>query len=165
MPDESSPHDRSKLDQGPAQIYRLQQWVLVRHAAAWRPPTDVYEAQGRLVVIVEIAGMRDKDIRIMLQGRRLLVSGARQREALADCAYHQMEILHGEFHCEVELPWPVAQDQVTAVYQDGFLRIELPRAPQHKVPITHVEADTPAPPKPIRTDPRPWSDADRGTEK
>ena len=165
MPDESSSRNRTEPDQGSAQIYRLQQWVLMQHAAVWRPPMDVYEAQGRLVVIVEIAGMRDTDIHIVLQGRRLLVSGARQRETLADCAYHQMEILHGDFRCEVELPWPVAQDQVAAVYQDGFLRIELPRAPQHKVPITHVEADTSAPQKPTHTDSQPLSDADRETEK
>ena len=165
MPDESSPYDKPEPDQGLAQIYRLQQWVLVRHTTAWRPPTDVYETQGRLVVVVEIAGMRDGDFHIVLQGRRLLISGMRQREALAGCAYHQMEILHGEFRTEVELPWPVAQDQVTAVYQDGFLRVELPRAPQHKVPITHAEADTPNTPRPTHTEPQPLSDADRGTEK
>ena len=167
MPDESSPYDKPKPDQGLAQIYRLQQWVLVRHAAAWRPPTDVYAAQGRLVVVVEIAGMRDQDFHIVLQGQRLLISGARPHETLADCAYHQMEILHGEFRTEVELPWPVAQDQVTAVYQDGFLRVELPHAPQHKVPITHVKADIPQPLTDTdpRTDAPPLSHTDRGTEK
>ncbi len=162
MPDESSPYDKPKPDQGLAQIYRLQQWVLVRHTAAWRPPTDVYELTGQLVVVVEIAGMHDKDFHIMLQGQHLVISGVRQRETQADCAYHQMEILHGEFRTEVELPWPVAQDQVTAVYQDGFLRVELPRAPQRKVQITHVEANTPDTP---HTHTQPLSETDRGTEK
>ena len=165
MPDQSSPYDRPEPDRGLAQIHRLQQWVLVRHTAAWRPPTDVYELQGRLVVVVEIAGMHDKDFRIVLQGHRLLISGVRQRETLADCAYHQIEIMHGEFRTEVELPWSVAQDQVTAVYQDGFLRVELPRAPQRKVPITHIEAD-PAHPLPTsHTDTQSLSDTDKGTEK
>ncbi len=165
MPDESSPYDRSEPDQGLAQIYRLRQWVLVRHSAAWRPPTDVYEHQGRLVVVVEIAGMHDEDFQIVLQGRRLTISGVRQRETLADCAYHQMEILHGAFRTEVELPWSVAQEQVTAVYHDGFLRVELPRAPQRRVHITRLEAETPENPRTTPAQTQPFSDADQGTEK
>ncbi len=164
MPDESSPYDGPEPNQELAQIYRLQQWVLVRHTTAWRPPTDVYEWQGRLVVVVEIAGMHDQDFRIVLQGQRLVVGGVRAHKTQMDCAYHQMEILHGEFRTEVELPWPVAQDQVTAAYRDGFLRIELPHAPQRKVPITHIEA---APDTPILTQPnvQSRSDANRGIEK
>ena len=162
MPDEPSPYEKPEPNRRAAQIYRLQQWVFVRHAAAWRPPTDVYETQDRLVVVVEIAGMRDNDFQIVLHGRHLLISGTRQHEARAHCAYQQMEILHGEFRTEVELPWPVAQDQVAAVYHDGFLRVELPRAPQHKVPITHIEADTP---DPTHADPQTLSDTDKGTEK
>ncbi len=165
MPDEPSAYDKPEPDRGLAQIYRLHQWVFVRHTAAWRPPTDVYELPERLVVMVEVAGMHDQAFHVVLQGRRLLISGARQRETLADCAYHQMEILHGEFRTEVELPWPVDQDQATAVYQDGFLRVELPRAPQHTVQITHIEVDTPAPPFSTHADTKPLSDSDRGTEK
>jgi HSP20 family protein len=42
-------------------------------------------------------------------------------------AYHQLEILSGEFISLVELPVPVQYDKVSADYADGFLTITLPK--------------------------------------
>lgn len=116
----------------------LRRWVIVRHATIWRPPTDVYELAGRLIVVVEIAGMRDSDFTVILQGQQVVISGVRQRLTHQDCAYHQLEIPYGEFRTEVSLPWPVMRDEVTATYRDGFLRVELPHAPAHKIVVTDV---------------------------
>jgi HSP20 family molecular chaperone IbpA len=38
-----------------------------------------------------------------------------------------MEIDHGSFCREVELPHDVARDRISAVYRDGLLWIELPK--------------------------------------
>lgn len=114
-------------------------WVIVRHATAWHPPTDVYETDGRLIVIVEIAGMRDSDFNVTLHGQRLTISGVRQRITQADSAFHQLEIAFGEFRTTVSVPWPVQRDAVAATYRDGFLRVELPHAPAHKVQIVDVD--------------------------
>lgn len=124
----------------------LRRWVTVRHATIWRPPTDVYEHQQHLIVIVEIAGMRDNDFTVTLQGQQLIISGIRQRMTSADCAYHQLEIPFGEFQTEVSLPWPVLRDEVSAVYRDGFLRIELPPAPAQQVQIVNVKNQPPVEP-------------------
>lgn len=146
MPDETFPHDRperSEIDLGYEATAggMLRRWVIVRHASVWHPPTDVYELNERLIVVVEIAGMRDSDFNVTLQGQKLSISGVRQRMTPADCAFHQLEISFGEFRTEVSLPWPVARDQVTASYRDGFLRIELPHAPAQKIQIINVEAE------------------------
>jgi len=43
-----------------------------------------------------------------------------------------MEIQVGEFSIEVELPSAVAATEVEAVYNNGFLRVVLPKArPRH----------------------------------
>lgn len=118
-----------------------QRWVIVRHAATWYPPTDVYEQGDRLVVVVEVAGMRDSDFSVVLHGEQLVISGARQRMNTGDCAYHQLEIPFGEFRTEVTLPWPVARDEVTATYRDGFLRIEMPRVRAQHIQIVSVELE------------------------
>jgi HSP20 family protein len=93
---------------------------------AWRPPTDVYETDDLLVVRVEIAGMREEDFIISLTDRLLSIRGMRQ-EAPERRAYYQMEIYFGEFHSEVELPCAVVPEKVKAEYEDGFLRLELPK--------------------------------------
>ena len=126
----------------------IRRWVVVRHASVWHPPTDVFERDDTLIVLVEIAGMRHSDFSVTLQGQRLIIGGIRERATLKDCAYHQLEIPYGEFRTEVSLPWPVARDAVTATYRDGFLRVELPHAPTQKVQIVTVnDQDAPAAPE------------------
>jgi HSP20 family protein len=119
----------------------VRRWVVVRHATVWRPPTDVFEQEDRLIVVVEIAGMHHSDFNVMLQGQRLIISGIRQRATPRDCAFHQLEIPYGEFRAEVSLPWPVLRDAVTASYRDGFLRVELPHAPAQKIQIVTLDED------------------------
>lgn len=142
MSDEMSPYDKPETDLDPESGQSpLRRWVIVRHASIWHPPTDVYEMDERLIVVVEIAGMRDSDFSVVLQGQRLTISGERQRVTTRDCAYHQLEIPYGEFRTEVSLPWPVAHDEVTANYRDGFLRVELPHAPSQKIQIINVDGE------------------------
>jgi len=131
--------DEAELESGP--VTRLRRWVIVRHTTVWHPPTDIYERENRLIVLVEVAGMRDSDFTVTLHRQRLTISGVRQRETTPDCAFHQLEIPFGEFRTEVEVPWPVAREAVTAVYRDGFLRVELPRQPVQKVHIVDVDAE------------------------
>jgi HSP20 family protein len=125
----------------PSQPRVTQQWIVMHQSNAWQPPTDVFELDDRLVVMIEIAGMRDGEFNVLLQERRLAVSGSRQRNVREGLAYHQMEVRYGRFHTEVILPWPVERGQVAALYRDGFLRIELPRARNQQVHIVDVEKD------------------------
>jgi HSP20 family protein len=97
----------------------------------WRPPTDVYEVEEAVIVRVEIAGMAEADFAILLDGHSLSIRGSRP-DVSERRAYHQMEIRFGEFSVDIELPAPVDIDQVEAIYQNGFLKVTLPKArPKH----------------------------------
>ena len=72
--------------------------------AVWQPPTDVYETDESIVVVVEIAGLREGNYSVVLSGRTLMVSGER-RDPAEKLAYQQMEIRHGKFRTQVHLPW------------------------------------------------------------
>jgi len=109
-------------------------WRITMRSPAWRPPTDVFETENMIVVRVEIAGMREEDIIIELNGRNLTVRGSRQ-DVPEKRAFHQMEIHFGEFAIELELPNYIEADQVQAVYSDGFLRIHLPKARPRQIPV------------------------------
>lgn len=104
------------------------------HSHAWRPPTDVYETEDTLVVRVEIGGMREEDFTVVLDGRYLLVRGMRS-DISERRAYHQMEIYFGDFSTEMELPYEVAAEKVEAQYQNGLLRITLPKAHPQRIQI------------------------------
>jgi HSP20 family protein len=92
----------------------------------WRPPTDVYETEKSVVVKVEIAGLRDEDIEVVIQENLLLVSGVRS-DSSERRAYHQMEIPFGKFSIGIELPASVLIENANAEYKDGFLTINLPK--------------------------------------
>jgi HSP20 family protein len=97
----------------------------------WRPPTDVYETDGSVVVKVEIAGIRDEDLDVVLQDNLLLISGMRA-DASGYRAYHQMEIPFGKFSVGIELPVRVDVEGASAEYKDGFLTINLPKKESDK---------------------------------
>jgi HSP20 family protein len=86
------------------------------------------------VIRVEVAGIREEDFSISLTGRLLSIRGVRQ-DLPERRAYHQMEISFGEFTTEVELPGPVAADNVEAEYTDGFLRLEFQKEQPKKIDI------------------------------
>jgi len=93
---------------------------------AWRPPTDVYETETHVIVKMEVAGMRDEDLEVIVQERLLLISGSRS-DSTERKAYHQMEIPFGKFSVGIELSVWVNVDKATAEYKDGFLTIQFPK--------------------------------------
>lgn len=102
------------------------------------PPTDVIEYPDRILVLVEIAGMRAHQIAVAIAGRDLVISGVRERPVENPVGYHQMEVGYGEFRVDVTLPYAVEREAVTAIYRDGFLHVELPRRPDSQRFIIEV---------------------------
>ncbi len=132
---------RSVGDQGAHYhvIVGRQQFLVVRHSHVWRPPTDVVEEDNRLTVFVEIAGMQHGEFQVAIGARHLSISGVRPALSMTYTAYHQLEIRYGEFRTDVALPWPVDEDGIVARYEDGFLRVDLPRALPERVKVISVD--------------------------
>jgi HSP20 family protein len=107
--------------------------------AVWRPPTDVYETDDSVVVVVEIAGLSEGDYTVTLSGRTLLISGER-RDPAERLAYQQMEIRHGRFRTQVHLPWALESQGQQASYANGFLKVVLSKAQVRRVPVRTSES-------------------------
>jgi HSP20 family protein len=123
---------------------RDETWTfMIRHSnRSFSPPTDVIELDDRMLVIVEIAGVRSSELNITLWERHLVISGRRERPQHTNAAYHQVEIGYGEFQIDLALPWAVKRDEVSATYEAGFLQIELPRKAARAIPIVTAAGDT-----------------------
>ena len=113
--------------------------------AHWVPNTDVYVTEGTLVIKVELAGMRREDLELTVEGNRLMISGQRPDGCRAPkCTFLVMEINYGAFECVIEVPPGYDLVQARAVYQNGFLRVDVPQnklaTPTKSVPIevTHL---------------------------
>jgi HSP20 family protein len=112
---------------------------------AWTPNVNLYELPGAYLVCVDLAGVEKQKIDIEVIELRLILKGTRsvptsvpeemaegKTSAAEDCPrprLHLMEIDHGPFVREVELPQNVQRDLIHARYIDGMLWIELPKNP------------------------------------
>ena len=93
----------------------------------WAPNTDVYLTDAGLVIKVELAGMRKEDLELTVEGNRLRISGQRPDGCrAAKCRFLVMEISYGAFEAIIELPPGYDLGRAKAIYQNGFLRIDVP---------------------------------------
>jgi len=132
----------AEMDRFFDEVILSRRWVSLRRTRTWRPPTDVYETNNCVVVKVEIAGVKESDFTISLSDRNLIITGVR-RDPVAEIqgsnlSYQQMEIRYGEFKTEVYLPWAIVEDEIEATYEDGFLKVVLPKAKAQKVPVVEI---------------------------
>lgn len=95
---------------------------------AWVPRVDVYETRDKIIVLVEIAGVKKEDIDLTFHEGKLILRGTRQENYVSDPEiYYQMEINFGPFERVIPLPSDVDAQNAEAVYKDGFLEIVLPK--------------------------------------
>ena len=119
---------------------------LGRRQPGFSPPVDVYFCGEPPMVVVkaELAGIDPDQLGLEIQGRELTISGLRRPAEIEGRVYQQLEIEHGPFRRVIALGVDVRADEAHAVYEDGFLRIELPVADRDRrtrqVPIDVPEA-------------------------
>lgn len=115
---------------------------ILARGSRFEPAMDVYETGAEIVVVMEIAGTERKDIEIHLEGRRLRIAGGRRVTAPLDAQRcHQMEIEFGHFERWVALDFLPPRDAIEAVYQDGLLRITIPKSGEPKETTVRIEAE------------------------
>jgi HSP20 family protein len=93
----------------------------------FEPAIDVFETSEAIVVKMEIAGMRKKDVVIELHNDTLIIKGRRDDKSPGKKnAYFQMEINYGTFERRIKIEVEICTDKITAFYRDGFLEVRLP---------------------------------------
>jgi HSP20 family protein len=100
----------------------------------WTPSVNLYEIEAAYIVCVDLAGIDKEKLDITVENHLLKLHGHREVPLPADgeahnqrLRVHLMEIDHGSFSREVELPHNVKQDKINAQYRNGMLWIELPK--------------------------------------
>jgi HSP20 family protein len=107
-------------------FYKIRHSPLLTTKRLWRPPTDVFETEHQVVVLAEIAGMKQKDVNVTFSNNVLVIRGDRKERALAHKTfYRNMEINYGTFERNIYLPEVIDPKSFKADYRDGFLEIRL----------------------------------------
>ena len=95
----------------------------------WMPPCDVYETEENIVILIEIAGIDKKELKITLEGNYLNIKGFREDPSKIDGRrnYYYMELNFGPFERLVFIPCPIKIEGVQVDYKQGLLKIILPK--------------------------------------
>ena len=95
------------------------------------PAVDVYEDAQKVVLKLEVPGIRREDLDIRVEGRILTVKGERKFEAEEkEENFHRIERAYGSFYRAFTLPSTVETDKVQANYNAGVPKLELKKKPE-----------------------------------
>jgi HSP20 family protein len=107
----------------------------------WEPAIDVYETDDQVVVVVELAGVREADFEIVVDRSTFVIRGERKAtSASGHRNYHQMEITSGPFERGIDLPVAVVPGQAKASYRDGLVEVILPKVKEGKIRRVRIKA-------------------------
>ncbi len=119
-------------------------------AKGWGPPLETCETGDRLLVRVDLPGVRPEDVGVDVTESEICISGTRAPQQTAgEQPLHRSERPFGEFRRSVALPAGADPDATTASFRDGVLEISVPlmrreRRKGRRVPVERDVA-TPAP--------------------
>lgn len=108
------------------------------------PRTDVYEEEGHLVVKTELPGMKKEDIEVKLE-RDILTIRAQKKEEEKKGPEHVRERRYGEYYRSMSLPFPVDEGHIEAEYEDGVLKVTLPKGKEALGRRIEIKGELPKP--------------------
>ncbi len=95
-------------------------------AASFAPAVDVFENGEKVVLKLDLPGIKEEDLDIRVENQNLSVRGERKFESEEkEENFHRIERRYGSFFRSFSLPTTVDTENVTASYEAGVLKLEL----------------------------------------
>ena len=111
---------------------------------AWAPSVDIYENKDQIVLEAELPGMKQEDFDLSIENNVITLRGERRFEKTDETDnYHRVERSYGAFTRSFTLPQTVTAEGATAEYNNGVLRVTLPKREETKarrIQVTGSEA-------------------------
>ncbi len=106
---------------------------LERPMAGMTPRMDLTEDEERIRVSVELPGMDEKDVEVVLGDNVLTIKGEKKAEKEeAEKGYAYKERSFGSFRRSIPLHTEIVTDKVEATFEKGVLTVVLPKTPEAK---------------------------------
>lgn len=109
-------------------------------AANFIPAVDIYEDDQKMVLKLEVPGVRQEDLDVRLENQMLTVKGERKFESEEKQEnFHRIERRFGTFARSFTLPVTVDTSSVSAKYEHGVLAIQLAKKEAAKPKQVKIE--------------------------
>jgi HSP20 family protein len=106
----------------------------------WAPSVDVLETEDGYLVLAELPGVQRDDIQLQVRDRRLELSGRRQPLG-ENRNFLRMERSYGPFRRTFDLGAPVDVDGISAAFEQGVLRVLVPKRAGGATPVEISEEE------------------------
>jgi len=102
-------------------------------AGEWMPVVNVRENEREYVIEAELPDVKKEDVHVRCEGRNLVIEGERKRrEEKKGEKWHRVESSYGAFMRSFTLPVDADDTKIDARYENGMLRLSIPRAEAKK---------------------------------
>ena len=95
-------------------------------------PLDVYATQDEVIVLAAVPGMNPRDLEITYNQNTVTLAGsvpsAAESEQGKQATWYARELWHGQFRRSLTLPYEVDVQKAEATFENGIVRLVLPRA-------------------------------------
>lgn len=108
---------------------------VVRHYGKTLPSYGVAmkDSDESIDITVELPGVQKNDVKVTLHDNVITIEAERKQPELQnDEQWIRNEIRYGKFERSINLPYAVAEAQISAIHENGILRISLPKAEEAK---------------------------------
>jgi HSP20 family protein len=110
------------------------------------PAMNIAETENAIEATLEIPGVEEKDIKVRVEGDRLIVSGEKAMETRKeDKDWHVMERRFGSFYRAMVLPFEPATDAISAHYDKGVLHLTVQKPAARTTTAKTIPVQTGAP--------------------
>jgi HSP20 family protein len=112
-------------------IYRP--WGVGRPAkgAEWSPQLDLSETDTAFLLEADLPGVKQEDVSVTVENHELVLHGQRACEHItARGDFYRRERREGQFTRRLRLPAPVDQGKIRVDFENGVLRVTLPKSAQ-----------------------------------
>ncbi len=99
-------------------------------------PVDVYGTADNVVILASVPGMQPEHLDLSIHNNTVTLSGkvqsTTQSEETKGATWYAQELWSGDVRRSITLPFPVDADAAEAVFENGILRVTLPKAESAK---------------------------------
>jgi len=105
----------------------------ITEITTWNPRVDIYEKDNKLIIEAEIPGAKKEDVEVKIKDNAVVIKGKIQREEEEkDKTYYRTERFYGIFERIIPLPVEVKVEEAKATFENGVLKIEIPKVSEEK---------------------------------
>ncbi len=115
-------------------------WPTSKMSLNYAPAIDIWQDQDNIYAECPLVGINPADVSISIENDVLTIEGQSEKKSEVDERnYYRKEVRYGSFHRVVSLPAAVNSEQAKAEYENGVLKVSIPKEAKAKPKTVKVE--------------------------